>query len=135
MEKYEWLEEANENYKDTVALLRKAYREKNREEVFKCCHRLCHATMLKMLRKRKVVRDDVDELILDATCKVVDQIWRLKLYDNPATQCYFSVLYTLGNPKQLFEDKIITFSELESLEEEENVPIEERLSRTSESTF
>lgn len=115
MEKYEWLDPNNEDWIDTVPKIKKAYEENDQDTLFKCCHRMCHASMLKLTKGVK--RDDIDDLILDATIRVVNQIRKRGLYDNPVTQCYFSCLAIIRDAKQQFNDRILTFTELGELNE------------------
>lgn len=110
MQQYEWLDKNNPNWQNTEDIIKKAYANQDWDTLFKGCHRLCYACMLKML-KNKASRKDMDELTLDATIRVVNQIKNNRLYDSPVTQCYFSALAILRNNKQVFQDKIITFTD------------------------
>ena len=112
---HEWLDKNNTKWQNTEEIIKDAYARKDWDTLFKGCHRLCYASMLKML-KNKASRTDVDELVLDATIRVVNQIKKNRLYDSPVTQCYFSALAILRNNKQIFQDKIITFTDAEWME-------------------
>lgn len=123
MEKPDYLNPDNPHYKNDIeSVYRKAVANDDKEEIFKCIHRICHTFACKRLAKKGYHGTDIDDIGLDAT---IDAFNRMETEYNKArggmhyrsivAWCKFSFLKVLnGRTKQeKFERDILLLDDCE----------------------
>lgn len=95
----------------TEKIYRKAVEEDDKETIFKCFHRYCHAYVCKALVNLRFSTEEIQETALDATVYAMDRRNR-KVYNGKMTYnklgiwCYYAVKEFLYNKQRQFDDKI-----------------------------
>lgn len=121
--KPDYLQKENPRYKDDIeAVYRQAVAGNDKEEIFKCIHRICHTFACKMLAKKDYHGTEIDDIGLDAT---IDAFNRMETkynkarggmhYSSIVAWCKFSVLRVInGRTKQeRFERDIVLLDDFE----------------------
>lgn len=121
-EVYPWLDKLSEEYKDTESVFDKAYEIGNKEEMFKCIHRVTYAIILKLIAQKGLKGIDANDASITTTCDLMERMLamspRVKTPYKPrhlTSWCYLPCLNTLFGPKQRRIDKEVS---LDSLAEE-----------------
>lgn len=124
----DYLDPKNKEWaRKTEKIYRKAVKENDRETIFKCFHRYCHAYICKALANLGFSTDDIQEIALDATIYAMDRRNR-KIYNGDMTYgklgiwCGYAVKEFLYSKQRKFDDKIVFDSEVveKYFEEEDN---------------
>lgn len=92
-------------------IYRKAVEDDDKETIFKCFHRYCHAYVCKALVNLGFSTEEIQETALDATVYAMDRRNR-KIYNGKMTYnklgvwCYYAVREFLYNKQRQFDDNI-----------------------------
>lgn len=101
----------------TEKIYRKAVEENDKDTIFKCFHRYCHAYVCKALVNLGFTTEEIQETALDATIYAMDRRNR-EIYNGEMTYnklgvwCFYAVKEFLYSKQRRFNDNIVFDSEV-----------------------
>lgn len=125
--KLDYLDKNNEEWKRTELVYQKAVAENDKDTIFKCFHRFCHAYVCSKMKNLDKTPEEIQDLAIEATIYAMDRrdrfIYGGKMaYASLGAWCSFAVKEFLFNKQRQFTEQCIVFDDeaVNKYKEEEN---------------
>lgn len=107
----DYLDKNNKEWKKTELVYQKAVAEDDKDTIFKCFHRFCHAYICSKMRNLNKTPEEIQDLAIEATIYAMDRrnrfIYGGKMaYTSLGAWCSFAVKEFLFNKQKIFDDAI-----------------------------
>jgi hypothetical protein len=109
--KLDYLDKNNEEWKKTELVYQKAVAENDKDTIFKCFHRFCHAYVCSKMKNLDKTPEEIQDIAIEATIYAMDRRDRFlyggkMAYGSLGAWCSFAVREFLYSKQRQFDDSI-----------------------------
>ena len=112
----DYLNKDSKEYKQTELSYKIAVAVNDKEKIFKCFHRFCHAYVCQKMKNLNKTSEEIQDLAIEATIYAMDRRNRFiyggkMVYASLGAWCSFAVKEFLFNKQRVFNEKNIVFDD------------------------